>query len=245
MSIRILNCGSMRPYFPRVENGITCLLIETNAGLVLVDTGLGLNDFLKPGRLMRFFTAAMRSPRDLNETAIYQIQRLGYKPTDVQNIIMTHLHLDHAGGLPDFPHAKVHIYEPEYQLIMSGKAGWEYIKAHWAHNPNWVVHELPGERWFDFEAIQLKTFAPEIWLVPLVGHTAGHCAIAVHDSTGWILHGGDAVPFNMAVDDVSDSVSKLLIGPHVPTIREFMKRHPEVKIVGAHMALDFYEDVQP
>ena len=163
MSIRILNCGSMHPYFPKVENGITCLLIESNEGLVLVDTGFGVNDFLHPGRLMRFFTAAMRSPRDVNETAIYQIRRLGYKPADVQNIIMTHLHLDHAGGLPDFPNAKVHVYEPEHQHVASGNAGWEYIKAHWAHKPDWVVHELSGERWFDFEAIHLKAFIPEIW----------------------------------------------------------------------------------
>jgi glyoxylase-like metal-dependent hydrolase (beta-lactamase superfamily II) len=241
MSIRILNCGSMHPYFPKVENGITCLLIESNEGLVLVDTGFGVNDFLHPGRLMRFFTAAMRSPRDVNETAIYQIRRLGYKPADVQNIIMTHLHLDHAGGLPDFPNAKVHVYEPEYQHVASGNAGWEYIKAHWAHKPDWVVHELSGERWFDFEAIHLKAFIPEIWLVPLVGHTPGHSGVAVRTKSGWILHGGDAVPFNMAVNEVPDRISKLLIGPHVPTIREFMRQHPEIQIVGAHMALDFYE----
>lgn len=232
----------MRPYFPRVENGVTCLLIETNKGLALVDTGLGMNDFQNPGRLMRFFTGAMRSQRDINETAFYQIQRLGYKPTDLHNIIMTHMHLDHAGGLPDFPHAKVHIYEPEYEHIMNGKTGWEYIKAHWAHKPNWVVHELFGELWFDFKAIRLKEFAPEIWLIPLTGHTAGHCAVAVYTKTGWILHCGDAAPFNMAVNDAPDSISRLLIGPHVPTIREFMKGHPEIKFVSAHMALEFYND---
>jgi len=234
----------MHPYFPRVKNGITCLLIESNEGLVLVDTGLGVNDYLQPGRLIRFFTAAMRSPREVNETAIYQIQRLGYKPTDVQNIIMTHLHLDHAGGLSDFQHAKIHIYKPEHQHVMSGNISWEYVKAHWAHKPDWVVHELSGESWFDFEAIQLKAFIPEIWLVPLVGHTPGHSGVAVRTKNGWILHGGDAVPFNMAVGKVPDSVSNFLIGPHVPTIRKFMKQHPEVKIVGAHMALDFYKNFQ-
>lgn len=107
MSSLILNCGTMRPYFPRVENGVTCDLFETNEGLVLVDTGMGINDYLHPKPLMRFFLAAMRSERDINETALYQIQRLGYKPSDIKHIVMTHLHFDHAGGLPDFPNANI------------------------------------------------------------------------------------------------------------------------------------------
>lgn len=49
-------------------------------------------------------------------------------------------------------------------------------------------------------------------------------------------YGGDAVPFNVAVDEVPDWISKLLIGPHVPRIREFMQAHPEVQVVGSHMA---------
>lgn len=240
MSIHFLNCGTMRPYFPRVENGITCLLAETNDGLVLVDTGFGVSDYLRPGRLMRLFTAAMRSPHDINETAIKQVEQLGYRLTDLRHIVMTHLHLDHAGGLPDFPHAKVHVYQPEYQHIQNKHLSWEYIPTHWAHNPDWVIYQLAGEAWYDFKAIQLP-FTPEIWLIPLVGHTPGHCGVAIRNNSGWILHGGDAVPFNVSVDDVPDWISKLLIGPHVPRIREFIKKHPEVQVVSAHMALNFYE----
>jgi hypothetical protein len=55
------------------------------------------------------------------------------------------------------------------------------------------------------------------------------------------MHAGDAVPFNVAVDEVPDRISRLLIGPHVPRIREFMKSHHEVQVVSAHMALDFYK----
>ena len=240
MSIRILNCGTIRPYFPRVEGGITCLLVETNLGLVLVDTGFGIGDYLRPGFKMRFFTRALRSPRDVNETAHAQIQRLGYKVSEVRHIIMTHLHLDHAGGLPDFPQAKVHIYQPEYEHIAGGHSGWEYIKAHWAHNLNWIIHQLSGEHWYDFDGIKLEGFLPEIWLIPLTGHTPGHAGVAIREESGWVLHGGDAVPFNMDVDEVPDRISRLLIGPHVPRIREFMRNHTEVQVIGAHMNLRFY-----
>ena len=241
MSIQILNCGTIRPYLPRVESGVTCILVETNKGLVLIDTGMGTNDYLRPKSTMRFFLAAMRSERDINETALYQIQQLGYKPSDIQHIVMTHLHFDHAGGLPDFPNAKVHIYKAEYDHIhKEGRAGWEYNPSHWAHKTNWVIHELSGDRWYDFEGIQLKGFLPEIWLIPLTGHSPGHSAVAIQKEDGWVLHAGDAVPFNMALDDVPQKLTKLLLGPHIDTIRDFIKEHPEVQVIGSHMTLDFY-----
>lgn len=49
------------------------------------------------------------------------------------------------------------------------------------------------------------------------------------------------VPFDMKVDEVPDWISKLITGRPVPRIREFMKAHPEVQVVGAHMKLEFYE----
>ena len=239
MTIRFLNCGTIRPYFPSVEGGVTCLLVETNQGLVLVDTGFGTRDYLAPTGSMKFFLTMMRSSRDGNEAAIQQIQRLGYKPEEVNHVIQTHLHLDHAGGLPDFPHAQVHVFKAEYKHVMSHR-GWEYRPEHWAHQPKWVLHETIGGKWFDFDGVQLEGFEPEIWLIPLTGHTPGHCGVAVRREQGWVLHAGDAVPFDMKVDEVPDWISRLAIGPHVPRIRAFMKSHPEVQVVGSHMSLDFY-----
>ncbi len=178
MSLYFLNCGSMRPYFPPVENGITCFLVETNQGPVLVDTGFGTQDYQNPGKRMDFFLKLMRSKRDMNETALRQVQQLGYKRDDVKHIIQTHLHLDHAGGISDFPEAQVHIYKPEYEHIMSHNS-WEYVPDHWKHHPHWVMHEMPNDKWFEFDAIKLENFDPDVWLIPLTGHTPGHMAVAV------------------------------------------------------------------
>lgn len=54
MTIHILNCVTMNPWWPRWHLGGVCLLVETDDGPVLVDTGLGLHDYAHPSRLVRF-----------------------------------------------------------------------------------------------------------------------------------------------------------------------------------------------
>ena len=242
MSLHVINCGTMQPYFPPVKNGVTCFLVETNQGPVLVDTGFGTRDYISPNRSMKFFLTMMRSKRDVNETALYQVQRLGFNPEDVRHILQTHLHLDHAGGLSDFPHAQVHVLKAEHDHVLS-HGSWEFHPEHWAHKPNWVLHATQGEKWYDFDAIKLEGFEPEIWLVPLTGHTPGHMAVAIQQEPGWVMHGGDAVPFDMKVDEVNEWITMKMLGPHLPRIREFRKAHPEVKIVGSHMSWEFYDRV--
>lgn len=106
MKIQILNCFTCNARFPReLETGTVCLLVETDQGLTLVDTGLGLDDYAHPTWFTQFFRIITSMPFDPQEAAINQIQRLGYKPEDLKHIILTHMHFDHCGGLPDFPHA--------------------------------------------------------------------------------------------------------------------------------------------
>jgi len=91
-----------------------CLLVETNSGLVLVDTGFGLQDVRDPrGRLSRFFLGLLSPTFREEMTAVRQIERLGFSPRDVRHIIMTHLDFDHAGGLDDFPEVTVHMLQDE------------------------------------------------------------------------------------------------------------------------------------
>src|SRR5262245_10745691 len=194
MRVHHLNCATMCPYSEKLINGTGslfspakmvchCLLVETNDGLLLVDTGIGLRDVAEPKtRLGGHFVAITRPRLDPEETAARQVERLGFKIGDVRHLIVTHMDLAHAGGLPDFPKAKVHIFAPEHAAAMNPPTLGErtrYRRCHWEHNPSWEIYSLDGERWFDFECVRaLKGASPDVLLVPTTGHTRGHCAVA-------------------------------------------------------------------
>jgi len=207
MKIHHLNCGTMCPMCQRLVNGhgswtkpgrmvCHCLLVETASSLVLVDTGMGSQDILHPAKqLGRAFVSITRPQLSMAETAIAQIRRLGYDPKDVRHILPTHLDLDHAGGLADFPHAKVHVYKPELEQItrptLRDKV--RFRAAQFAHHPHWVVHEAMDEPWFGFNStVAIPALDVDIRIVPLIGHTKGHAGIAVQDKDKWLLHCGDA-----------------------------------------------------
>ena len=207
LKIHHLNCGTLCPHGAPFINGhgkITddgkmvchCLLIESNDGLVLVDTGFGIEDVKHPNQRLGYaFVAGSRPVADYRETAYMQVKELGFNPSDVRHILVTHLDLDHAGGLADFPHAKVHIFAPEFNAAMN--PNWRekqrYKPHQWAHGVNWQTYKTEGEKWQGFDSIRaIPELKDEILLVPLVGHTRGHSGVAVNTQDGWLMHCGDA-----------------------------------------------------
>jgi len=180
------------------SNKMIChvLVIETDDGLVLVDTGFGRGDLDDPSRLGGMFTTFVKPALDPAETALAQIQKLGFAAKDVRHIIPTHLDVDHAGGLSDFPDAKVHVYAPELDAARARSTLLEktrYRVKQWAHGPKWTTYAVQGEPWFGFECVrQLEGLPPDILLVPTIGHTRGHVAVALDDGKGTLVHAGDA-----------------------------------------------------
>jgi len=205
MRIHHLNCGTLCPNGARMVNGsggwleparivCHCLLIESDDGLVLVDTGFGVDDTRKPRRLGAAF-ALMRPRAEIGETAIKQIESLGFKVDDVKQIVTTHLDPDHSGGLPDFPLAEVHVFADELDAAMnpSLRDKPRYRRVHWQHNPQWIRHQVEGDKWFGFDGVRiLPDLGTEMLMVPLAGHTLGHTGIAIKTGESWTLHCGDA-----------------------------------------------------
>jgi len=242
MTIHTLNCFTCNARIPRhLRSGQLCLLIESNDGLVLVDTGLGTQDFVHAPGILRIFKLITIVPLDPEEAAICQIKKLGYQPEDVCHIVLTHMHFDHAGGLPDFPWAKVHVHRREYEAIKSGKIQqWTdggYNRRILDHEPDVKLYDATGEKWYDFDAIRLP-FEPEMYLLPLFGHSAGHCGVAVKDGARWLLHVADAASFT---EDAPDWAVSFVLGPHQQRLREFDVAHPEVHMMTGHMELEFFE----
>jgi glyoxylase-like metal-dependent hydrolase (beta-lactamase superfamily II) len=204
-----INCATFNPLFEITMNGTgrfrksdsiatNCLLIETSeSGLILVDTGfsrddadnikripLGLRMFFKPNML-------------IEETAYFQIQKFGYDVRDVRNVIFTHLDVDHANGVEDFPWAKGHCSRIEYNYAIN-KIG---IKSKIRYKGNAIKNHKYWELYdyFDEDIYELNTkgqrikgIDEDIYIIPLYGHSSGNCAVAVKENKNWILHCGDA-----------------------------------------------------
>lgn len=209
MKIHHLNCGSVREIeatydgLPPAHAVNHCLLVETeHDGLVLVETGLGLGDVRDPDGTLGAEWVAMAAPvLAEEETAVRQVAGLGYAPGDVRHIIVTHLDVDHCGGLPDFPDAQVHVLAAELDAAVAQAPSRRYRPAHWAHGPRWVTYPSASDgEWFGFTAIQPRGLPPEIQLVPLGGHTEGHTGVAVYDGARWLLHCGDAYYYHRELD---------------------------------------------
>ena len=249
MKVHHLNCATFRP--PLVAGGLVahCLLIETDQGLVLVDTGFGMNEVTDPKATIDGLSRKLLRPvLDITETAISQVEKRGYTADDVRHVLLTHLDLDHAGGLRDFPKATVHVLDTELEAATNPRNVKErarYPKKQ-REGVTFETHKAEGEDWFGFEAVRSINGLPEdVLMVPLIGHTRGHTGIAVRSDDGWLLHAGDAYFYRGEVETPPGNIVALkLFGKQTAAINEQrvsnverlreLKAQGEVEVFSAH-----------
>jgi glyoxylase-like metal-dependent hydrolase (beta-lactamase superfamily II) len=161
VKVHHLNCGTMNmPTAPLVCH---VLLVETDNGLVLVDSGFGSHDRLNPAKRVGPTRHVVRPLFDHIETAAHQVERLGFRRDDVRHIVITHLDVDHIGGLSDFPDAQIHCTVAEALGAIRSPTWREklrYRPAQWAHKPNIVEHHPHGEKWRGFGAGRVRAPTP-------------------------------------------------------------------------------------
>jgi glyoxylase-like metal-dependent hydrolase (beta-lactamase superfamily II) len=170
--------------------------------------------------------------------------------------VLTHLDFDHAGGLPDFPDAKVHVHAKEKDAALARvnfNQRQRYRSVQFAHGPAWETHETLGEPWRGLPAArQLKGLPPEILALPMPGHSRGHTAIAVDTGHGWLVHAGDAYFHRSALapGDISDmpwalrGVERLIASDYTRVranhaILAELAKHYDVTVFSSHDPVEY------
>jgi glyoxylase-like metal-dependent hydrolase (beta-lactamase superfamily II) len=77
-----------------------------------------------------------------------------------------------------------------------------YRPQQWGTRQRWRVYQAgEGEAWFGFGRVRaLDGLSDDIAMVPLIGHTLGHCGVAVRHGDRWLLQAGDAYFFHAEMD---------------------------------------------
>ncbi|MGN6493182.1 MAG: MBL fold metallo-hydrolase [Agriterribacter sp.] len=220
-----------------------CLLIREQESMALIDTGIGLLDTQNPTeRIGQPLIDIVGYRFNEDQTAIKQIQKLGFDPGKVTDCIISHMDNDHIGGLADFPAATVHVAAEEYENYLSGNS--RYLKTPLAHKPTIRTYKQANYHWLGFEMRKVNlSMQTEVFLVPLFGHTLGHCGVAVKAKDEWILYVGDAYYMRAELTDNSHPVNELakmradsneLRLASLEKIRALVNQHPEVEVFGYH-----------
>lgn len=260
MRIHHLDCCTMSPRLTGVHLPSHCLLLETDAhGLVLVDTGIGVEDVRHPRRLGLLFGPMMGiDATKSGMPALAQIEALGFDRKDVRHVVLTHLDFDHAGGVADFPGAMVHVHAAEKRAVPARATFMEkqrYRPVQIENVDRWEAYETTGEPWKGVAAVrQLRGLPPEILALPTPGHSHGHACIAVDTGAGWLVHAGDAY-FHRSVIERGDAsgtpfalrcVERLIASSYAAVrsthaMLSALARHDDVTVFSSHDPVELEE----
>ena len=199
MKLRVLELGYM--YFEKfrlvktpgetemIKSPIVCLLIEhPQLGRVLYDTGVDDNWDITGSALMK-----KHYPVSQSETIVSALSKLGLTPEDIDILVLSHLHFDHAGGLKFFAGTRAarHVIVAEadareafyrVNLTLDGASG-AYIKKLFSDLPGVAFEPMKGER----------RLADDLVLFTQKCHTPGVIGMELHLKDKNVIVTGDTL----------------------------------------------------
>lgn len=172
----------------RIKLGARCLLLQSDSKKILIETGIGTG---WDDKFKKIYDV------DQSENDLYQsLGKKGIVPSDITDVILTHLHFDHVGGaiviesdksVPAFPNAKYHVQKEhyEYALNSSDKDKGSFITNRFV--------PLAEEGVLNFTNVD--QFDDEISFIKVYGHTIAQQLIKLSDGNETYFYVADLVPF--------------------------------------------------
>lgn len=190
--LHMMSTGTMKSSLGGMLNGETgdlrypvpVFVVEHPQGLVAVDAGLHPDLSISPDRLGPLDGQfRVQLPADGSGTVGPQFERAGFDPAEISQIILTHLHFDHVGGLVEIPNARLVVQAAEWAARND-----EVLVSLGAYNPDDIDH---GHDRLEVDGDHDLFGDGTVTCLLTDGHTAGHQSVRVRTDNGTFVICGD------------------------------------------------------
>jgi len=180
-----------------------------------------------------------------------RLRAQGIEPSSIRTVVLTHLHVDHASAVSEFPGAAFVVSKAEWEDATSGLV--PILKY---YRPQQFDHALDF-RTVDYEADSVNSFSTfgrsfdlfgdgSVVLVSTPGHSAGHQSVVLRTGAGTLLVAGDAIFLEGQLEPGADLAARARDRHNYErSIRElalFHREHPSATITPGHDP-GFYESL--
>jgi N-acyl homoserine lactone hydrolase len=237
---------------------IPAFLVEhPGAGLVLIDSGLHPSVAVKPrenfGRvtLLAFRNLQM----DAGQALPAQLRERGLEPSAVGAVLMTHLHVDHASGISEFPDATFVVSRAEWEAASQQGPTHGYVTRQFDHAFDYrlldfegSVREAAGSSRTEATDSLVGSFSGfarsfdifgdgSVRAVYTPGHTLGHMSVVLRTARREVLVAGDAIYLHRTLEDNHlpyRTEDEHLFRRSLREIRQYAHETPDALIIPGH-----------